>query len=377
MGVNTIGFAVSSKFNNLREITDKLNIIVDGPIEECIFEEAISNNSKDNEIYFTQLDSGTLVMVGLDFPFFGEDFSALSETSQKFTKFIYGETSGQYYFEYYENKEFRRSKYISEGIVETTEGKSLPQEFSGLADDELIMNVVYQTCGDDFFSIEPEVKSIKYRYKSGKPTPIRKPQSKPIAAVEDITYSKALNKNRIIFYLVLIHGFLGISNMITSNIFMNKPFSLQISSYILLLIFGIMGYFLLKRKNWMRIIFIFLYFVSIPFSIIALKPNMLFPNMIVQFIVNTMIVVLLFKKDIITLYRQKTIETNSDKISIKDILYLILGVAVFQLGAANIIHQMKILNMGFLTGIISGVLITLGLYIVIRVLRENYHRQQG
>lgn len=375
MGVNTIGIAISPKVNDLKEITNKLNIIIEGPIEESYFEEAISNNIKDDEIFFTQLENGTLVTFGIDFPLFGEDFSVLSENGQKFSKFIYGDTSSQYYFEYYENNEFLRSKYVSEGIVQMSEGKSLPQEFAGLTDDELIMNVVYQTCGDDIFSIEPDVKSIKYRYKSGKPTTKTKTktQTKDIELVESKIHSKPLSKNRLVFFLVLIHIFLGISNMITSNLFLNRPFHLQISNYITLLIFGIMGYFLLKKKNWMRVAFIILYFISIPLTLISLKPNILFWNNLFQFIIDTIIIVLLFNKDVITLYKQKTTESAFEKISIKEILFLILGVTILQIGTADFILQIDILKMGYLTGIISGIFIALGIYIIRRVLKKNYY----
>lgn len=374
MGVNTIGIAISSKVNDLKEITNKLNIVIEGPIEESDFEEAISNNIKDDEIFFTQLENGTLVNFGDDFPFFGEDFSVLSNIGQKFSKFIYGETSGQYYFEYYENNEFIRSKYFSEGIVQISEGVSLPQEFAGLSDDELIMSVIYQTCGDDIFSIEPGVKSIKYRYKSGKPAPIKKTQTKDVKLVENKIHSKSSSKNRLVFFLVVIHIFLGVSNMITSNLFLDRPFHLQISNYITLVIFGIMGYFLLKRKNWVRILFIIFYIISIPLTLIALKPNILFWNNLFQFIIDTIIIVLLFNKDVILLYKQKTTEkTAFEKISIKEILSLILGIAVLQIGAADFILQTDIFRMGYLTGIISGIFIALGIYIIRRVLKKNYY----
>lgn len=373
MGVNTIGIAISPKVDDLKEITNKLNIIIEGPIKESYSEEAISNNIKEDEIFFTQLENGTLVTFGTDFPFFGQDFSVLSEVGQKFSKFIYGETSGQYYFEYYENGEFIRSKYISEGTVQISEGKSLPMEFAGLSDDELIMNVIYQTCGDDIFSIAPDVKSVKYRYKSGKPAPKKKTQIKESKLAESKVHSKPLSKNRLVFFLVLIHILLGVSNMITSNLFLNRPFHLQISNYITLLIFGIMGYFILKRKNWMRVVLIILYFISIPLTLISLKPNILFWNNLFQFIIDTVVIVLLFNKDVIKLYKQKTTETGFEKISVKEILLLLLGVAVFQIGAADFILQTDIFKMGYFTGIISGIFIALGIYIVRRVLKRNYY----
>lgn len=119
MGINTIGFAISSKINHFNDIADRLNIIIDGPTSEVYFEEAISDSILEDDIYLTKLENGTLITTGRNFPFFGEDFSILSEHSTKFLKFAYGDTSGQYYFEYYENGNFLRSKYVSEGQIKT------------------------------------------------------------------------------------------------------------------------------------------------------------------------------------------------------------------------------------------------------------------
>lgn len=116
----------------------------------------------------------------------------------------------------------------------------------------------------------------------------------------------ALRKNRLIFFLILIHIFLGISNLITSNQFLNKSFDSQISSYVSLIIYAVFGYFLLLRKNWMRVTFIVLFFISLPLSILSLRPNILFLNNLIQLGISTYIVVLLFKKDLKTLYTEKT-----------------------------------------------------------------------
>ena len=134
-----------------------------------------------------------------------------------------------------------------------------------------------------------------------------------------------------------------------------------------------MGYFLLKRKNWMRIVFIVFYFISIPLTLISLKPNILFWNNLFQFIIDTIIIVLLFNKDVISLYKQKKTEPAFEKISIKEILFLILGVTILQIGAADFILQIDIFKMGYLTGIISGIFIALGIYIIRRVLKKNYY----
>lgn len=115
----------------------------------------------------------------------------------------------------------------------------------------------------------------------------------------------ALRKNRLIFFLILIHIFLGISNLITSNQLLNKSFDSQISSYVSLIIYGVFGYFLLLRKNWMRVIFIALFFISLPLSILSLRPNILFLNNLIQLGLSTYIVILLFQKDIKALYTEK------------------------------------------------------------------------
>lgn len=378
MGINTIGFAISSKINHFNDIADRLNIIIDGPTSEVYFEEAISDSILEDGIYLTKLENGTLITTGRNFPFFGEDFSILSEHSTKFLKFAYGDTSGQYYFEYYENGKFLRSKYVSEGQIKTVEGNSLPMEFASFSEDELILEIMSQTCGEDIFTIKPNQKSLKYRYISGKP--VTKEVVKPVAisvAVEDQKNNNASTKNRLIFLLVTVSIFLGISNIITSTVVLNKPFYLQITNLIYLFIFALMGYFLLKRKNWMRILVIVMYFISLPFNVLALKINVLLLNNILQFLLSTIITVILFGKDIKKIYTQRQLinpETNFEKISLKEISFLLLGVVLFQIGAADIIILFDLLNTGFVTGILSGILIVSGISILIITLKNNYHR---
>ena len=113
---------------------------------------------------------------------------------------------------------------------------------------------------------------------------------------------RAIQKNRLIFFLILIHIFLGISNLITSNIILGKSFDLQISSYVSLLIYGFMGFFLLLRKNWMRVLFIVLFFISVPLSLLSLRPNILLINNLLQLGISTCVVILLFNKELKTLY---------------------------------------------------------------------------
>ncbi|MBD8081975.1 hypothetical protein [Chryseobacterium caseinilyticum] len=120
-----------------------------------------------------------------------------------------------------------------------------------------------------------------------------------------------------------------------------------------------------------------MYFISLPFNVLALKINVLLLNNILQFLLSTIITVILFGKNIKKIYTQRQIinpETNFEKISLKEISFLLLGVVLFQIGAADIIIMFDLLNTGFLTGILSGILIVSGISILIITLKNNYPR---
>lgn len=378
MGLNSIGFALNSTTDDIKDIMDKLNIVIEGPLETTTFENAISNFIEENDIFFTKLENGTLITTGINFPITEEGFSVLSANDKKVTKFIYGETSGEYYFEYFENGNLLRSKHCSDTMEILESGKALEIEFKGLKNDELVLELISKTCGNDFFYIEPNTKTEKYKFVKGKPElniiNAKKENTNYIKNRND----KAVSKNRLVFYLLLTHVFLGIANLVSANIFFNKPFLSQITSYISLLFFAvIIGYFLLLRKNWMRLIVIILFIFSIPLSIFVLRFNSLLVNNILQLLSDGFIVYLLFKKDLKNLYKSKTKVDNNqifEKITIKETFLILIGVIIVQIGASDFIFLLDLIPMGFISGIISGLFMILGIYLIKRTLKNNYYR---
>lgn len=116
----------------------------------------------------------------------------------------------------------------------------------------------------------------------------------------------AVQKNNFVFFLIWIHIFLGIANLLTTHLILDKSWNSQLTSCFALLTYGVMSYFLLKRKNWMRITVFILFFLSLPLSLLALKFNMLFFNNLFQIILSVCIVILLLRKDVKRIYVTKT-----------------------------------------------------------------------
>ena len=159
-----MGFATSIKTNELLEITKKINISISSMVSECMFEEAISNNIECDEMYITETKSGSLITVGEDFPIFGISLKNLTENKNELLRFMFGETSSVFFFEYINDEKILRRKNVVEGEITHDKGKTLNLEFSGLAIDELIPELITQTCGNDFYNIEPDAISYKYKF---------------------------------------------------------------------------------------------------------------------------------------------------------------------------------------------------------------------
>lgn len=112
----------------------------------------------------------------------------------------------------------------------------------------------------------------------------------------------AERKNRLVFFLVWLHIFLGITNLITANLVLDRTLSAQLPTYAALLIYGIMSFFLLLKKNGVRIIFIALFFFSLPASLLTLRFNVLFTGNLFQLLLSIIMIGLLLQKDVKALY---------------------------------------------------------------------------
>ena len=164
MGINISGIASSIAAIELKQITDLLKIEISETFEERVFEEALSNNMADDDMYFTPTTKGCLITAGDKFSVLDLKMRQLTANNHKLLKFIIGETSTFYFFEYIENEKVLRRKLSIDYEVKLEKGKSLELEFLGMEDDELIDQLIEMSCGNSIFSIEPDTISYKYKF---------------------------------------------------------------------------------------------------------------------------------------------------------------------------------------------------------------------
>ena len=164
MGLNIQGIATSLKGASLSEIAESINIEVSEKLSDCTFEEALSNSSAANDMYLIKASNGTIVIAGEGFPIMEIPMSALSKDQNKLVKFMYGETSMVFYFEYSDNGAILRRTVVVEGETSHNAGKTLDIEHSGIEVDEVITDLMIQVSGDDIHTIELNHPVEKYRY---------------------------------------------------------------------------------------------------------------------------------------------------------------------------------------------------------------------
>ena len=157
-----MGFATSIKTNDLEKLTKKLDWKISQRIGVRIFEEALTEIESD-EICIAETSNGSIILVGDDVPLFDSSIAAISDEKNRVIKFMYGETSMVFVFEYYEDGKFLREKAVVEYEVNFERGRSLEIEFSGLEVDEQINVIMSQVSGDDLNTIEPDHTCIRYK----------------------------------------------------------------------------------------------------------------------------------------------------------------------------------------------------------------------
>lgn len=164
MGINILGFATSIKTENLSEITDLINIEISEKLSSSIFEEAISNNIEDDEMYLTTTTHGSIITAGENFPLIELVMRPLSENQNKLLKFLYSETAMAFCFVLLENGKVIRKKNVYNNQITHDTGKSFAFEFSGIEIDEVIMEFMKLTSGDSIYTLEPDHISKRYKY---------------------------------------------------------------------------------------------------------------------------------------------------------------------------------------------------------------------
>ena len=163
MGINVSGIAGSIKKANVKLITESIGIIISDTYEELFFEYALSNSMEEDDLFFTETKNGFIITAGNKFDIFKIRFRNLSNNGHKLLKFVIGDTSTFYFFEYLENGNVLRRKLSIEYEVHTEKGKLLNQEFKGLSDDELVEELMIYVSGDSVYSIDEKIKTKKYK----------------------------------------------------------------------------------------------------------------------------------------------------------------------------------------------------------------------
>jgi len=163
MGVNIMGFATSIKTNDLTEIAKKINIKISEKFGSWTLEQAMSDIQAD-ELCFIKTENGAIILVGDAFPIMETKLRPLSENENKVLRFMYGETSMVFLFEYQENGKVLRIKSVYNYETNAEKGKTLEIEFSGIEIEEVIAELIQKVSGDNIFALELDYKVQRYRY---------------------------------------------------------------------------------------------------------------------------------------------------------------------------------------------------------------------
>ncbi len=268
MGLNIQGVATSLKGASLSEIAEIINIEVSEKLSDCTFEEALSNSTAAEDIYFIQTSNGAIIIAGEDFPVMEIPMKTLSKNQHKVVKFMYGETSMVFYFEYYENGVLRRGKIVAEGETNHDAGKALYIEHSGIEIDEVITQLMLQVSGDDIDTIELDQLAERYRYIGRKAVTKPPVQSDQTASKPSMSRTERYEKAS---KLILVSVLFAFVTIVFTNLSFGRTFVQQSGNIASLVFTAIIAIVLhVKKYNWLRILFLVLCFISIPLSFFAL-----------------------------------------------------------------------------------------------------------
>ncbi len=163
MGLNILGIAVNQKIEDKISFCRELQIgEVELAEENAVFEEASSSYSMgDNDVYFTETATGTLVTFGTSI-----DFTTIkvrpNSIGRKLLLFVIGETVGMYILFLAENGEIVRYLNYDQGQKIAERGLPLAPEETAADISELILTVVKEIIGTSFWDIDPSHRAIKF-----------------------------------------------------------------------------------------------------------------------------------------------------------------------------------------------------------------------
>lgn len=180
MGLNIMGFATSIKTDDLTEIAKKINIKVSEQFGTWTLEEAMSD-IEDDEMCIAKTENGSIILVGNNFPILETKLLPLSANGNKVLRFMFGETSMIFVFEYQKDGKSLRIKSVHNYEVQLEKGKAFDIEYSGIETDEVIIELMQQVSGDDIYTLEPDHQCVRYRY---------------LGKIEDVKKSLTTNENK-------------------------------------------------------------------------------------------------------------------------------------------------------------------------------------
>jgi hypothetical protein len=162
MGFNVQGIAISKKYDTAQKLADTIGLGSIEKVSDNYFEEASSSMIDDNDIYITEVKNGTIVTLGSAFDIQEIALNNASEQG-KAIKFMVGETSMAFAFEYFLNGQGIRTILNAEGENMMEEGEPLEIETKESDMTEIIFSLIGDVTGNSFYSIEPDQKSEHFR----------------------------------------------------------------------------------------------------------------------------------------------------------------------------------------------------------------------
>lgn len=163
MGFNVQGIATSIRTENVSELMHLLGMDTPTEVDTTHFENATSSFIEDNELFLTVAAKGTILIVGDKVPIHDVSLERLS-MSGKALKFMVGETSMVFAFDYYESGKLVRSIVNAEDQIIQEEGSSLEIEQTEADFTEIIFSIMDEVAGGSIYSLEPDTKSVRYKF---------------------------------------------------------------------------------------------------------------------------------------------------------------------------------------------------------------------
>lgn len=174
MSINIQGIAVDSK--DIDDISKRLFFNPVSQLGKSELAEISFNSIGDDELYIIESKKGAIIIVGDNIPLWeiGErekdNFNfwkiplKLLSQKNKVLRFMIGETSGIFAYQYYENGNRLRFFNTSEGEIIVDSGDILDVESQDSEPDENIYQLIFQITGSDLTTLSSNQDILIYKY---------------------------------------------------------------------------------------------------------------------------------------------------------------------------------------------------------------------